>query len=100
MAYYAESVMPKTGETVNLLDRQLFTESDLAFRSEFEKERLRGFLGSDEEMKQQVEIAKDAELAATRARRSRSVPWILGTSFAFEAVVIGVAAWLFARRDY
>ena len=32
--------------------------------------------------------------------RSRSVWWVVGTSLAFEAVVLLIAAWIFCRRDY
>jgi hypothetical protein len=32
--------------------------------------------------------------------RQRSAGWILGTSCGFEAVVLGLSAWLFCRRDY
>ncbi len=42
------------------------------------------------------QIAEEAD----RAARSRAVPWIIGTSLAFEAVILGWAAWLFCRRDY
>jgi hypothetical protein len=31
---------------------------------------------------------------------ARSVRWVLGTSLAFEAVVLGLGAWVFCRRDY
>jgi hypothetical protein len=32
--------------------------------------------------------------------RSRSVWWVVGTSLAFEAIVLLIAAWIFCRRDY
>ena len=33
--------------------------------------------------------------------RSRSVGWVVGTSVGgFEVVVLGLAAWIFCRRDY
>jgi hypothetical protein len=32
--------------------------------------------------------------------RARSEWWIVGTSLAFEGVVLGLAAWIFCRRDF
>jgi hypothetical protein len=31
---------------------------------------------------------------------SQPVSWILGTSLAFEAVVLACAAWIFSQRDF
>ena len=30
----------------------------------------------------------------------RTVGWIIGTSVAFEGIVLVLAAWIFCRRDY
>jgi hypothetical protein len=100
------SLIPKTGETIDLLDRKLFTESDIEGRSEFDKrlkERQFGAMmggSGDQDFLSQMATAQDAKLAAEKAARGRSVPWIIGTSLAFELVVVAVAAWLFCRRDY
>jgi hypothetical protein len=32
--------------------------------------------------------------------RKRSVTWIVGTSVLFELVMLGLAAWVFVRRDF
>jgi hypothetical protein len=32
--------------------------------------------------------------------RERSVWWVLGTSLLFEAVVLGMACFIFVRRDF
>ena len=32
--------------------------------------------------------------------RDRSIGWIVGTSLLFEAMVLGLAAWIFNRRDF
>jgi hypothetical protein len=34
------------------------------------------------------------------AKRNRTVAWVLGTSIAFEVVVLGIACWIFRRRDF
>ncbi|HVX86728.1 MAG TPA: ABC transporter permease [Phycisphaerae bacterium] len=89
-----KTLIPKTRETTNLLDRELFTDKDLraatqadagqaSQQDEFERRRA--------ERRGQVWID---------AMRERSVWWVVGTSVGFEAVVLGVAAWLFCRRDY
>jgi ABC-type multidrug transport system fused ATPase/permease subunit len=158
------TVVPKTGETVDLLDRKLFSDDDLAsFRKEFagggdrDRNRNGGFnspppqspeasssgesstsaeavasseasddpagaplttapsttapttspadsealiADSTREMEQRRAAQMEAQEEADRAARSRSIPWILGTSVAFEAIVLSIAAWVFCRRDY
>lgn len=42
----------------------------------------------------------DVSIRATEILRDRSVAWILGTSFAFEAVVLALSCFIFARRDF
>jgi len=41
-----------------------------------------------------------AQEEMARVISHRSVAWVLGTSLAFEAVVLAAAAWIFCRRDY
>ena len=160
IAYAVTTLIPKTGETVDLLDRNLFDDADLSAL----RERMMAdggpaappepideaeppippTLGStptppatnpasitspasaaslpsatspttapalpdfkaeeqtarDERRKRRRQQAMEAQEQAERAERSRSVPWILGTSVAFELVVLGVASWVFCRRDY
>lgn len=133
IVYGIATAVPKTGETIDLLNRKLFTEADEravlegqrgAGRTEepappdapvtaeaeaaatlpsatnpseedqaAEQERKR-----DQEEREQIQLEAMAE--AARAARSRSVPWILGTSIGFEVVVLALAAWVFCRRDY
>jgi hypothetical protein len=35
-----------------------------------------------------------------RTMRARPISWVIGTSLAFEAVVLLLAAWVFCRRDF
>jgi hypothetical protein len=44
----------------------------------------------------------DPEVAreAVDVLADRPVSWVLGTSVAFEAVVLGISAWIFCRRDF
>lgn len=82
----AMATMPKTGETVNLLDRLMvvggktgLSESKLVF----------GAMGEDR---------KDDSV--DRAVTRHSVGYIIGTSLVFEAMILGLAAWIFCRRDF
>lgn len=93
-----KTFLPKTRETTAILDRVLFTDKDLQEASRHEEPA--------------PEEAEDAMAARRRQRqeqrmaswidptRDRSVWWVVGTSLAFEVVVMGVAGWLFVRRDY
>ena len=90
--------LPKTTETINVLERELIARADLPQSSDEEDstdetEPRSGFRGRGRE---------DRIVAGQldQALRRRSVPWILGTSCAFEAVIITIAAWVFCRRDY
>lgn len=133
------TLIPKTGETVDLLDRELFDDADLkGVREQFAQSANaydegggpRGRPGrfakrpapatrstaatspstkqaevTDEEedrreQRARSQAAMEGEEQAERARRSRSVPWIIGTSLAFELVMLTAAAWVFCRRDY
>lgn len=92
------TVLPKTGETRELLNRVLVSAADLeAIRRDAERARPRfdGAEGGEE--------ARAAIVAAERvedASRTRPVWWVVGTSLAFEAVVLAAAAAVFVRRDF
>jgi hypothetical protein len=44
--------------------------------------------------------AKRTDVEVNNQLRDRSVSWIVGTSLLFEAAVLGLAAWIFHRRDF
>ncbi|HEY4330496.1 MAG TPA: ABC transporter permease [Phycisphaerae bacterium] len=97
VAFGIKSLVPKTRETINLLDRVLFTDKDLqesskhddAAASQPEFGPRRG--GPRFEARRSDQIKRD---------RQRSVWWIIGTSLLFEAVVLALAAWHFCTRDF
>ena len=91
-----KTVLPKTSETVELLNRWLKVAADLPEPEPAEEEF--GDNGPDLFGRRAAERAADEEVA--RRVTTRSVAWVLGTSLAFEAVVLAVAAWVFCRRDY
>ncbi len=90
-----KTVLPKTGETLGLLERQLIERAELR---------------DIEDDKQDMPI--NSKMIAAGVRRSevvkriqdiylnRSVTWVLGTSLLFEAFVLSIACWVFCRRDY
>ncbi len=96
MALAVKTLSPKTEETVDLLKRALMTAAD---RERFRKEPPDGAgfsFGGDDVPMNPVELQRRIE----EAQLARSLWWVIGTSLAFEAVVLGIAGWVFARRDF
>ena len=83
VVYYVKTFLPKTTETIGLLERSLYSAAELPS----------GVLGQPYEHQK-------AEREFVEAIRGRSVWWIVGTSLGFEAFVLCLAAWIFCRRDY
>jgi hypothetical protein len=91
--YAIKTVTPKTTDTIELLDRYLFPhvgEAQLAAGVDQE--------GGDaaDQRGAMMEGAKET----VQDLRKRSPAWVVGTSLAFEAVVVLWAGWLFWRRDF
>lgn len=97
--------LPKTGETIELLTRTLIDAADMI---ELEGGGAGQSVEVDARLDDEGEMTADmreAEQRLTNARtqeilRSRSGFWILSTSLAFEAAVLGIAVWRFSRRDF
>jgi hypothetical protein len=81
--YGIKTVLPKTTETVDLLQRTLISMAELPDP---------GDQGNEAQARIGREMAEEL--------RSRSVAWSVGTSLAFELAMLSLAAWLFCRRDY
>ncbi|MBL8762291.1 MAG: ABC transporter permease [Phycisphaerae bacterium] len=88
----AKTIFPKTTETTGLLERVLVSDEDL--------ESLAKAFGGDERRGRRDPDRPDNDLETERQLRSRSVTWIVGTSLAFEGVVLFLTCWIFSRRDY
>ncbi len=95
ISYAVMTILPKTKETVALLDRYLLTQK--------EREQFRGddneppFAMNDDE----VRISpKQMGERLEQEMRSRNVTWIVGTSLTFEVAVVGLMVWFFRRRDF
>ncbi len=94
--FMTKTVLPKTGETIALLDRWLYEGNE-------RDALLTAFTGgpppaSDDD---DAEINQlDRQKALAEAYEDRSIWWIIGTSLGFEAVMLLLAGWIFVRRDY
>ncbi len=97
--FIVKTVLPKTGESIDLMKRWLISEAALEGMTgaEDNQQAQRGRRRGDESLSRSF---NEAGKRTERSLRSRSVAWVLGTSLMFEAVVLGLAAWLFARRDF
>jgi ABC-type transport system involved in multi-copper enzyme maturation permease subunit len=80
----AITVLPKTTETISLLQRWLIRLADLPKQPEDPNQR----------------AMQAAQREFREALQNRSPYWIVGTSLGFEVVVVALAAWLFCRRDF
>lgn len=98
-----KTVLPKTQETIGLLERHLLTDADRRLLNRQENYKATGNVepppddDSDDANLRRTQIAA-AE--ADKAFRERPVWWIVGTSLGFEAVILGISCWIFARRDF
>jgi hypothetical protein len=85
VTFICNTLVPKTKDTIGLLDRVLFTDKDI-----------QGTLTAEQD-------------EPRRRRRGPQLPdilhwrnlwWVLGSSLAFEAAILAWAGWRFSRRDY
>ena len=97
--------LPKTGETLMLLDRALL-EPDSIFRmrssiSDFRAER-RARAGREDDRDESHRDWERPSLVSEARERiiSRSLWWTIGSSMAFQVAILALAGWWFARRDF
>jgi len=108
--FAVKTCLPKTGETVGLLERWLVDAADLMPTPDEDQPSedaatdpvapddpdapappdFGGFQPDQERM--QADVMSEL--------RDRSVAWIIGTSLIFEFALLGFAAWRFQRRDF
>ncbi len=103
VVYWVYWFSPKTTESANLmerwLDRQFIPERDL------DRDHRRGEQKNEDDPETQIfqanrETRRLAAIELDKEMRSRSVFWVIGTSLIFEATMLGLAAFVFVRRDY
>lgn len=95
-AFVAKSVLPKTTETLDLLERVLVSQADMDALGRDDNEPV-NFDGEPEDTR--VDMRKVTKTVQDKLR-ARPVAWIVGTSLAFEALILGIGAWIFCRRDF
>jgi hypothetical protein len=89
-----KSVLPKTQETIALLERHLISDEELSKLMGASE----GDFGGDDDVPAMADPR--AAKAVAEAMRERTVLWILGTSFIFEGLLLTLCCWIFARRDF
>jgi len=89
-----KTALPKTGETIGLLERHLIDPDAMAPPEPKATAQI-------DDQDQDVEVDQ-GELAKRLAERQRARPlwWIVGTSMVFELVITGITCLIFARRDF
>lgn len=103
--FMAKSFFPKTSETVALLGRytldleelQALMPPDQRNDVEVNIEEL-GYARPGEAM--EAAQVMPPNIRSELELRSRSIAWVLGTSFGFTGFVLAIAAFFFCRRDY
>ncbi|MEM9066366.1 MAG: hypothetical protein AAGB51_12845 [Planctomycetota bacterium] len=98
--FIAKSLLPKTSETIELLNRNLLSSNEL--------EQLAETFRDDEESdaREPAPNWSDQQIMEESSRRSqieirnRSIWWVAGTSVGFEIFVLMLALVIFARRDF
>lgn len=91
-AAIVKTVLPKTAETGGLLERSLLSKEDLERmqRNRGDNDFEEGFGVDQQELGSRVQDAF----------RSRPTWWVVGTSLGFEVVILGIAGFIFCRRDF
>ncbi len=105
ITFAAKTALPKTGETIGLLERWLISAADLQPTPAPSPEAIEmaDADGAEEPPASMWDFQPDqAQLEADLQSelRGRSVAWIVGTSLLFELVLLSIAAWRFQRRDF
>jgi ABC-type transport system involved in multi-copper enzyme maturation permease subunit len=97
----AKTFFPKTSETNSLIDRWMKITDEIGEeRAERRQERRARWMPN---FGDRTKVAlNDPEVARETGAvlRERPVSWVMGTSVAFELVVLGISAWIFCRRDF
>lgn len=93
-----QAIMPKTSDTIALLDRWLRKDTDVNLM-----DIMSGNVQIDlsgEPIRSDDSRAREVQRRLEEDYESRSELYITGTSLLFEAVVLSLACFLFVRRDY
>ena len=91
--FSAKTVLPKTDETIDLLERVLRERTGMQIGGPPERQDM--MFGASQQISNREFSNKMQE-----TMDERSVAWIIGTSLLFEFAVLGLACWYFSRRDF
>lgn len=95
---WVQAVLPKTEQTINLLDRWLREDTDVNIMDIFSgniRQNPQGeYVPRESDREREVFVQTQEEYEA------KSAWYIIGSSLAFEAVVLAIACVIFVRRDY
>jgi hypothetical protein len=100
VAYGVMTVLPKTTETVEVMTRRLLADFQREHADLLEDDVDNEPPDVSSPKVRRRNIIRPAVRQVEEATGRRSLTWIIGTSLAFEAGVLAVAAWVFCRRDY
>mgnify|MGYP001186603088 CR=1 FL=1 len=97
---WALTALPKTGQTIGLLNRWLSDDSGFDIQA-----MMRGEMRSLEEIEAFDATTWRARERETKKRidedyEGRSLWYVIGTSLLFEFIILSLAAWLFKRKDF
>jgi ABC-type transport system involved in multi-copper enzyme maturation permease subunit len=95
-SFLGKTILPKTSETVELLDRVLVTTEEMEQFVDSQREDPPPMTGDSPIY---VDPA-DLNLELEKRLRARSVWWVVGTSLGFEALMLALGGWIFSRRDF
>lgn len=95
--FAVKTLTPKTGETIKVLERKLITSAELDSLDKNDDRPPPDFSLDPNDVRINT---KEFQRRVTDAERSRPLWWIIGTSLGFEAVILGICCWIFARRDF
>lgn len=97
VAFAVVTILPKTDGTMTLLERELLSMSDMErFATAVQPSNLPRSSNTHGVRVSQRQVQRRME----KELRERTTAWVLGTSVAFEVVVLGAAAFIFCRRDF
>lgn len=97
IVYASKTALPKTSETINLLNRHLVDPQDSELFAGGPPDRTPENAGDTVSM-----TNPDRELIrkVQEVTNARTQGWVLGTSLAFVAVILLLSGWIFKRRDF
>lgn len=110
VSYRIKAVLPKTTETIQLLSRRLISLDELEKLGLIAPESTAGSddsetdIGNDPAPQRRRGRGPDGDSRVGRRHavemRSRSTAWVIGTSLAFELLILSIASVIFVRRDF